>query len=43
MSVGCIPGCESVVAVPEKDNDEDYDGKKVCCLEEFVAHAPKIH
>jgi hypothetical protein len=38
-----IPGCESVVTVPEKDNDEHYDGKKVCCLEEFVAHASIVY
>lgn len=43
MGVGDIPGCESVVAVPEKDYDEDYDSKKVCCLKEFVTHTSTIH
>lgn len=29
--------------MPEKDNNEDYDSKKVCCLEKFVAHASTIY
>lgn len=39
----CLPRCERVVAVPEKDYHKNDDGKEMRCLEKLVAEMSSLY